>query len=205
MPTKDKITEERFCSYCGAKESEKGILAKNGVRYLTKGLCNNCIGYLRKYGRLERVRASNKKYPIRLRGIRNCMIERCYNIKNPAYKNYGERGIKVCGEWMGNNSVNFCEWALSNGYGDELQIDRIDVNGDYTPDNCRFVEPIVNGANKRNTTEHNGVSQGGEKSSKWRARMVYKGKKVLDKGFKTFDEAINARKQMEIKYIGGIL
>lgn len=66
------------------------------------------------------------------------MKERCYNLKNKSYKNYGKRGIIVCNEWL-NNYSNFKKWALLSGYKEGLSIDRINVNGNYEPNNCRWV------------------------------------------------------------------
>lgn len=74
---------------------------------------------------------------------------RCYNPNCKEYYLYGERGIKVCIEWLNNSSV-FYKWAIKAGWEKGLQIDRIDVNGDYDPCNCRFVTPAVNCRNKRN-------------------------------------------------------
>jgi len=75
------------------------------------------------------------------------MRARCSNPNSAQWKNYGSRGIKVCAEW--NDYSVFREWALSHGYADNLTIDRIDVNGDYCPENCRFVDAKAQSNNKR--------------------------------------------------------
>lgn len=77
------------------------------------------------------------------------MKQRCRNPNIRNYKNYGGRGIKVCEEWE--SFENFCKWAEENGYapGCGFSIDRIDVNGDYCPENCRWVKREVQDRNKR--------------------------------------------------------
>lgn len=77
------------------------------------------------------------------------MKRRCSAEKDPAFKNYGARGIIVCHEWV-NSFQSFFDWAMNNGYQHGLEIDRIDVNSSYSPDNCRFVTRLVQANNKRN-------------------------------------------------------
>lgn len=76
------------------------------------------------------------------------MKSRCYYQKNKFYHCYGGRGICVCDEWS--NSFNkFANWALGNGYRDDLTIDRINVDGNYTPSNCRWITMGAQQKNKR--------------------------------------------------------
>ncbi|WP_270207323.1 hypothetical protein [Streptococcus anginosus] len=76
------------------------------------------------------------------------MRQRCNNPNRSDYPRYGGRGVRICNEW--NEYSNFRAWALSNGYADNLSIDRIDVNGNYEPSNCRWVDNFVQANNVRN-------------------------------------------------------
>ena len=82
------------------------------------------------------------------------MVSRCYRQTCPEYNLYGGKGVKICDEWVNREKtgfVNFCNWSLMNGYSDNLTIDRIDVNGNYEPSNCRWVDNFVQANNKTNT------------------------------------------------------
>lgn len=84
------------------------------------------------------------------------MIARCYHPQSNRYEYYGNRGIKVCDEWK-NDKKKFFEWALNNGFlehcekygGRYTQLDRVDNNKDYSPDNCRWATAKENSDNRR--------------------------------------------------------
>ena len=80
--------------------------------------------------------------------------ERCNNPNAYNYKNYGLRGIKVCKEWN-DDYLKFRQWALNNGYKENLTIDRINVNGNYEPANCRWTTWKEQNNNKRRKVRNN--------------------------------------------------
>lgn len=84
----------------------------------------------------------------RLYNIWRNIKQRCYNFKNTGYRNYGAKGIKVCDEWFSNYEA-FQDWALANGYQDNLTIDRINNDEGYYPDNCRWITKEENSARSR--------------------------------------------------------
>lgn len=89
----------------------------------------------------------------RLYRIYHGMIERCYYQKHIGYDNYGARGVWVCEEWK-NDFSSFANWALENGYSDELSLDRINCDGGYCPQNCRWVDCFVQQRNKHNNRRY---------------------------------------------------
>lgn len=78
------------------------------------------------------------------------MKARCYNENEDRYPIYGGRGITVCDEWK-DDFIAFCSWALQNGFSEELEIERIDNDGNYCPKNCRWATHQEQYLNKRNT------------------------------------------------------
>ena len=115
----------------------------------TSGLCRKCSrkalgNKMRIHG--ESPRESSRAS--RLYNIWNGMKFRCETKKSAKGKGYADRGIKICEEWQ--EYLTFKKWALENGYNDNLSLDRIDVDGDYCPGNCRWVDQKTQSNNKRN-------------------------------------------------------
>lgn len=98
----------------------------------------------------KEIMSTHGKHDTRLYRIWVAMKQRCNNPNNESYKYYGERGIKVCDEWRKDFMV-FYNWAMNNGYNDNLTIDRINVDGNYEPANCRWITYQEQARNTRKT------------------------------------------------------
>lgn len=126
--------------------------------------CHLASGKILSCGCLHREKLGNMRrkhgfsHKERLYSLWISMKDRCYNENNVHYHSYGGRGISVCEEWK-NDYISFRNWCISNGYREEIRksgrnnltIDRIDVNGNYEPSNCRFLTNKENCLNKRDT------------------------------------------------------
>ena len=132
-----------FKCACG---NEKIINKANVI----SGLTQSCGCYFKKI-----IKKCNKTHGLsntRIFSIWLGIKNRCCNINEPAYKNYGGRGITICKEWE-NDFKTFYDWSMANGYQDNLTIDRINNNGNYEPSNCRWADKKIQANNQRNTVK----------------------------------------------------
>lgn len=164
------ISGEKFNKLTAIKPSKR--YKSGNVIWLCRCECGKeceVSGYLLRSGRQkscgcsasERMTKLNKKhegYGTRLYEIWRQMHRRCYGESSKAYKDYGGRGITICKEWKDDFSA-FRTWAEGNGYTEALTIDRIDVNGNYEPNNCRWANKKTQANNRRNNRR---VEYGGQ-------------------------------------------
>ena len=186
-----------------------GIDKKYNTLWLCKCDCGNekivaryklTIGNTKSCGCLKKQHCSNLH---KIHGLSNTKIgytwrgmkSRCYNPKNENYKNYGGRGIKVCDEWL-NDFMNFYNWSINNGYKEDLSIDRINSDGNYEPNNCRWIPWKEQ---TRNTRRNRMITYNNETHclAEWAEILGIDYSKLKNKINKTkdFQEAINLCKQ----------
>lgn len=115
--------------------------------HLVTGASKSC-GCMVRRSTIER-NTTHGQSKTRLYTIWTSMKKRCFDPNSHAYHLYGNRGITVCDEWK-ESFESFRDWSIANGYSDSLSIDRIDVDGNYEPGNCRWTTAIGQARNKRN-------------------------------------------------------
>jgi hypothetical protein len=122
---------------------------------LNSGVVQSCGCYGKESRKKQKV--THNKSNTRLYRVWASMKERCFSSSCKSFVYYGARGISVCDEWKDSFQA-FYDWALANGYCEGLSIDRIDVNGNYEPLNCRWVSRNIQANNTRKNVnvEYNG-------------------------------------------------
>lgn len=147
------------CVYCG--ETMTSVISTFIVRK-----SNKCTHYSKISGR-KIYNSENNIKDFRIKGIYDNMINRCYDKNEKSYRFYGGKGIKVCDEWF-QIPKSFEEWALKNGYKENLTIDRIHSNKSYCPENCRWISLQDNSKWKSTTRiiEINNIKDSGRGWSK---------------------------------------
>lgn len=153
---KDGSTYWNCRCVCGTEKVISGHSLRRGITKscgcMTRKLCSN--SHIRHGG----ASAYATKEDSKLYKVWSSMKSRCNNETSQAYQHYGGRNIHVCEEWD-NSFEAFRTWAFNNGYRVGLSIDRIDVNGDYCPDNCRWTDYVTQA---NNTTRTRYVTYNGE-------------------------------------------
>ena len=139
------------CGFCGNE-------FKAQVKHINRGATISCGCY--KASELSNRSKTHGLSNTRLNRIWSAIKARTSNTNYKCYRDYGGRGITICDEWK-NDFTSFYTWAISNGYSDELSIDRIDNDGNYCPENCRWVTQTMQCRNQRiqknNTSGYKGV------------------------------------------------
>lgn len=133
------------------------------------------------------------------------MMRRCYDERRSDYKHYGGRGIEVCGRWRNkeNGLKNFIEDLVSKPEG--LELDRINVNGDYTYENTKWSERSDQCFNRRKGSFNKSGVVGvywHTQSSRWRVQISHRGEKIGLGNHRNFEDAVKVRKEAELKYFG---
>lgn len=138
-----------------------GAITEVAINQLTMGKTQSCGCLQRETASIKNTTHGMRRHyeKPRLYRIWLSMKDRCYNSNNKCFNSYGGRGITVCDEWK-NDYIAFYEWAMKNGYADTLSIDRINNDGNYEPENCRWA---TSAEQSRNTSRNRIYQIDGEK------------------------------------------
>ena len=184
-PTEKSKIKVRYglykCGFCGDEFRTQIFKVKSGH---TK----SCGCYKKR--RMSETHKTHGLKNTRLYTIWGNIKARILNPKNERYNDYGGRGITICEEWL--DIHNFYNWAIQNGYSDELSIDRIDNDGNYEPSNCRWTTQTIQCRNQRiqtnNTSGYKGVSYN-KRANKYKAQVKVNYKNIYLGIFPTAVEA----------------
>lgn len=182
----------RGCVGCGV---ELIIYRKCHMGYCKK--CKERLNYRKRQAAkgksIEKLYRGQTKHP--LYNVHRSMKDRCLNKNDSRYLDYGGRGINITSRWLGPDGFfNFVKdmGERPNGY----TLDRVNVNGNYEPSNCKWSSQREQGANRRNNNSMVGITK---TNNSWRASLYYGGNRYR-KTFNELDDAIKYRKQLERMY-----
>ncbi len=194
-----KKTKFTRCKIRGCKNLNIG---DKGKYSFTHGYCSKHLYRFQKYGdpNITSTIVGEHRTKNPLYKIYYCMKARCYNENIRSYKDYGGRGIRVCRRWMGLNGFSNFEKDMGNRPSRRHSLDRIRVNGNYTPKNCRWATSHQQASNKRNNNKVVGVRPN---KSKFYATLTVDGV-VHSSPSMSFEDAVSYRKQLEQKYLNDI-
>lgn len=184
---------------CRCKCGKENIVYQSNLVRRPDQMCTECRNTSRRVSQMHKS----------MRNVYEGMLGRCYSESDPVrYAYYGGRGIKVCDRWLepdGQGFKNF--WEDMGDRPEGSSLDRIDVNGDYCPDNCRWVGRGIQAYNRRmstrNTSGRTGVSWN-EEMLKWEVHIGFEGKSCKIGYFADFEEACKEREKAEVEYYGQI-
>lgn len=215
MPAFRDITGQRFGRWTAIKRIESAVSKNRQIMWLFHCDCgtqsiapagDKTHGGSKSCGCLKVERSRERRTTHGMAGTPEFVCwrhakDRCFNKNDKSYANYGGRGITMCERWR-NSFENFYA-DMGPRPGPRYSIDRIDVNGNYEPGNCRWADDFVQARNKRmfrnNTSGINGVYHK-KKPNRWHAYIRANGKQLFLGSFKSAEEAEKVRKEAEAKY-----